>query len=92
MRVIAFMLNHVLGKFLVNTPLPEDSDKLKHILDVTKETKDVQVSTAIFKELDNFPKHYVLYSDFNVGGSAIIPLIASTKTATRLLHAFQAQA
>ena len=90
-RVIAFMLNHVVGKFLVNTPIPEDSDKLKHILDVTNETKDVQLSNVIFKELDNFPKHYVLYSDFNVGGSALIPLIASKKTTGRLLQAFEAQ-
>ena len=89
-RVIAFMLNHVVGKFLVNTPLPEDSDKLKHILDVKNETKDNQVSSAMFRELEKFPTHFVLYSDFNIGGSGIIPLIASDKTAGRLLNAFQA--
>ena len=88
-RCLAFMLNHVEGHFLVNTPVPEDGYKLKQIMKVTKETRDSDVSKAIFRELYEYPTHLVLYSDFNVANSSIMPLIASRKTAIRIADAFR---
>ena len=90
-RVLAFLLNHVEGQLLVNTPLPEDSHKLKHILDVKKDTKTEDVARAIFKEIETYPLHFVLYSDFNITGSAIMPKIVSKNTTARLLEAYSKQ-
>ena len=88
-RALAFMLNHVVGKFLINTPLPEDLYKLKHILDVTNDTRDSDVAKAMFSQIVNYPVHFVLYADFNISDSALMPLIASRQTATRLVDAYR---
>ena len=88
-RALAFMLNHVVGKFLVNTPVPQDAYKLKHILDVRNDTRDSDVAKSIFREIETYPVHFVLYADFNVSGSAIMPLIASKQTAVRLADAYR---
>ena len=38
-KTVAWILNHTIGTLHVNTPMPDDSAKLKHILNITNETE-----------------------------------------------------
>ena len=88
-RTLAFILNHVVGNFLVNTPTEADHAKLKHIGDVTQTSTQKQVSQMILRHLDRqkMPMHFVLNSKWQIASSKLMHRVASDHTVKRLLQA-----
>ena len=93
LRVLGYFINHLQGHLLVNTPTDENPLKLLHIMDVKEDTATEDVTRGVLKNLrpDNFPNHFVLYADFQIQLSSLMPKIASKETTLRLLSAYQNQ-
>ena len=81
LKVVAWILNHLIGTFFVNTPTPSDTSALKHIKNVTKETKSMEILKCIQRYLDDrfYPIHFVLATKHNMMGQ---PVNAMTNSMT----------
>ena len=89
LKVVAWILNHLIGTFFVNTPTPQDTAALKHIKNVTKETKSVEILKCMMKYLDDrfYPIHFVLATKHNMLGQPINAMVNSM-TIGRLYKAY----
>ena len=74
-KTAAWVLNHLVGTLHVNTPLPEDSAKLKHIHNVTTTSKSIEIFKSMLKYVDHrlFPIHFLLACKNATMGSTIVP-------------------
>ena len=92
-KTLAFFLNHVEGQLFVNMPTEADSKKLSFVTNIGRETDTNDVAKHLFKNIDvnSFPIHFLMMSDFQVDESAIMPAIASENTARRVLRAYKRQ-
>jgi hypothetical protein len=91
-KVLAYMLNHVVGQMFVNIPTNEDNAKLHHIFNVTKGSETKDIYNAISKNVDpqSYPMHFVLYAKWNVEGSSLMHQM-NKKTVGRLLKAYKTE-
>ena len=92
-KTLAFFMNHVEGQLFVNTPTETDYHKLKLIMAIKSDTKTADVARQMFKNIDpkSFPIHFLLYSNWQVDESALMPKIASAGTTRRLVRAYKLQ-
>ena len=91
LKVLGYMLNHVVGPLLVNIPTESDNAKLHHIYNVTNESASRDVFQSLSKNLNEtaYPVHFVLYAKFHVEGSSLMNQIMSNHTIKRLLRAYK---
>ena len=92
-KTLAFFMNHVEGQLFVNTPTETDYHKLKLVMAIKSDTKTDDVARQMFKNIDpkSFPIHFLLYSNWQVDESALMPKIASAGTTRRLVRAYKLQ-
>jgi hypothetical protein len=92
-KVLAFFLNHVSGQLFVNTPTDADSHKLKLVMAVKDGTKTSEVAAHLLKNVDpnKHPIHFLLYANWQVDESSLMPLIISDGTTRRLVRAYKRQ-
>ena len=89
-KTVAWVLNHLVGTLHVNTPLPEDSAKLKHICNVEPDTKSMEIFKSMLKYVDHrmFPIHFLLACKNATMGSTVVPSTNSL-TIARIYKAFK---
>jgi len=93
LKVAGYFAHQVVGPLLLNTPTPEDTSKLKHILNITNDTTSKQVFQAMAKHMDEtaYPIHFVVSARFNVKYSDLHHKIMSHHTIRRITKAFKPQ-
>jgi len=91
LRVLGYMLNHVVGPILANLPTPDDNSKLRHIGDVTNKSSSKDVYEIIAKNIDEnaYPMHFVISARFNVRHSPLMMKISSNHTIKRIVQAMR---
>ena len=91
LKVLAYMLNHVVGPLLLNTPTGSDNSKLQHIYNVTNDSGSQEIFKSMVRHIDpnSYPVHFVLYAKFHVEGSSLMHQIISNHTIKRLLRAYK---
>jgi hypothetical protein len=84
---LAYIFNHIVGQFFVNTPTAIDNTKLTHIGSVRNDTKQKAIFQMMTRNINrqSFPMHFVLNAKFNINSSKLLHKVASNHTIKRLL-------
>ena len=92
LNIAGYFLNHVVGELLVNHPTQTDTAALRHIFNITNDSKSKEVGQALVRNIDesNFPIHFVCNAKFNVKYSALAHKTASKHTIRRITDAMRA--
>ena len=91
LHVAGYFLAHCVGELLVNNPTQSDTSALRHIFNITNDSKSKDVGQALKKNIDerNFPIHFVLNAKFNVKYSSLAHKTASRHTIRRIVDAMR---
>ena len=81
-----WMITHVPGHLFINLPTADDPKKLKHLANVTKNSRVSDLVTAVVGHLIKYPAHLVLQSQFAIDESLMNQPELQSREAMNLIY------